>query len=85
MIIEQEQAMLKAQSEFDSMLTLLKDATSQGLGLHEVESTLWERLLRIGHLSIQGFIDSQGTGDLGPTLKYQGRTLKRLDDQACFG
>jgi len=79
MIIEQEQAMLKAKSEFDSMLMFLKDATSQGLGLHEVERTLWERLLKIGHLSLQGFIDSQGTGDLGPTLEYEGRTVKRLE------
>jgi len=79
MIIEQEQAMLKAKSEFDVMVTQLKDAASQGLELHEVESTLWERLLRIGHLSLQGFINSQGTGDLGPTLEYEGRTLKRLE------
>ncbi len=79
MIIDQEQAMLKTQSEFDSMLTMLKDATDQGLQLHEVESNLWERLLKIGHLSIQGYIDSQGTGDIGPTLEYQGRTLKKLD------
>jgi len=79
MIIEQEQAMFKAQSEFDSMLMFLKDATNQGLGLHEVESTLWERLLKNDHLSLQGFIASQGTGDLGPTLEYEGRTLKRLE------
>ena len=79
MIIDQEQAMLKTQSEFDSMLTMLKDAADQGLQLHEVESNLWERLLKIGHLSIQGYIDSQGTGDIGPTLEYQGRTLKKLD------
>lgn len=78
MIIDQEQAMLKTQSEFDSILTMLKDATGQGLQLHEVEANLWERLLRIGHLAIQGYIDSQGIGDLGPTLEYQGRTLKRL-------
>ncbi len=79
MIIDQEQAMLKTQSEFDSMLTMLKDAADQGLQLHDVERNLWERLLKIGHLSIQGYIDSQGTGDLGPTLAYQGRVLNRLD------
>jgi len=80
MIIEQERAMLKMQSEFDSMLTMLKEAISKGLQLHEVESNLWDRLLRIGHLSIQGYIDSQGTGDLGTTLEYQGRSLKKLDN-----
>ncbi len=79
MIIEQEQAMLKTQSEFDSMLTMLKDASDQGLQLHEVESSLWERLLKIGHLAIQGHINGQGTGDFGPTLEYQDRTLRRLD------
>jgi hypothetical protein len=31
MIIEQERTMLKTQSEFDSMLTMLKEATSKGL------------------------------------------------------
>ncbi len=79
MIIDQEQAMLKTQSEFDAMLTMLKDATDQGLQLHEVETNLWERLLKIGYLSVQGYIGSQGTGDLGPTLEYQERTLKRLE------
>ncbi len=79
MIIDQEQAMLKTQSEFDGIITMLKDATRQGLQLHEVEANLWERLLKIGYLSIQGYIDSQGTGDLGPSLDYQGRTLKRLE------
>ena len=59
MIIEQEQAMLKTQSEFDSMLTMLKDASDQGIQLQEVESSLWERLLKIGHLAIQGHINAQ--------------------------
>jgi len=39
-IIEQEQAMHKAKFEFDSILTLLKDAASQGFQLREVESIL---------------------------------------------
>ena len=78
MIIDQEQAMLKTQSEFNSMLTMLKDAAEKGLQLHEVEGSLWERLLKIGHLSMQGYIESHGTGDFGPTLEYGGRTLKRL-------
>jgi hypothetical protein len=79
MIIEHEQALLKAQSEFESMLAMLKDATAQGLKLHEVEGNLWERLLRIGHLSVQSYIDAQGTCDLGATVQIEGRTLKRLD------
>jgi hypothetical protein len=79
MIIDQEQAMLKTQSEFVSMLTMLKQASDQGLQLHEVEANLWERLLKIGHLSVEAFISSQGTGDLGPTLEYEGRTMKRLN------
>jgi len=79
MIIEHEQALLKAQSEFESMLAMLKEASAQGLKLHEVEGNLWERLLRIGHLSLQIYIDAQGTGDLGATVQIEGRTLKRLD------
>lgn len=36
-------------------------------------------MLNLGRLLLQEFVDQQGSGDLGPTLEYHGKTLQRLD------
>jgi hypothetical protein len=40
----------------------------------------WDRLLQLGHALLRGFVNAQGTGDLGATLEYEGRLLNRLDE-----
>ena len=47
---------------------MAKQAADNGVMMHEMEGNLWERLLKIGYLSLQGYVDSQGTGDLQNTL-----------------
>jgi hypothetical protein len=79
MILAKEQAILKAEEEFQKMLEMIKQAAAHGVMIHEVEGNLWERLLQIGRLALQGYVDSQGTGDLGPTLAYEGQMLNRLE------
>jgi hypothetical protein len=79
MILAKEQAILKAEEEFQKMLEMIKQAVAHGVMMHEVEGNLWERLLQIGRLTLQGYVDSQGTGDLGPTLEYEGQMLNRLE------
>ena len=46
--------------------------------LHELEVGTWPRLLQIGHQTLQMLFTLLGTGDVGPTLVLEGRTLRRL-------
>lgn len=80
MILAKEQAIFKAEEEFQNMIETVQQAAANGVMIHEVEGDLWERLLKIGRLTLQGYVDSQGTGDLGPILAYEGRELHRLDE-----
>jgi hypothetical protein len=45
-----------------------------------VEQRLRGELQELGRLLLQEHVDAQGTGDLGPTFTYQGRTLRRLEN-----
>jgi hypothetical protein len=79
MILAHEQAFLKAKEEFQEMIELAKQAANNGVRIHEVETDLWEGLLKMGRCMLQGYVDAQGTGDLGPTLEHEGQTLNRLE------
>lgn len=55
-------------------------AAQDGRPMHEMERELWQRLLKIGHQSMEQFIREQGDGDLGETfVTSDGRVLKRLE------
>ena len=79
MIIAQETAMLKAKKEFQKIEQAIRQATIEGERIDVVEENLWERMLNLGRLVLTSFVAGQGIGDLGPTLEYEGRILKRLD------
>ena len=79
MILAREQAILKAEEEFQNMIEMAKQAADNGVMIHEVEGDLWERLLKIGRLTLQGYVEAQGTGDLGQTIDYEGQEHNRLD------
>ena len=56
----------------------VRQAAEDGRPLHEMEQTIHETVLRMGHQAMSLFIDLQGDGDLGPTLTTEdGTTLKR--------
>jgi hypothetical protein len=78
MIVLKEMDILKAKAEFDSLLAMVEQAAQEGTRIDLVEQDLWNRLLRLGRISLGAYIHAQGTGDLGPTLTYKGRELKRL-------
>jgi len=80
MIMTEEQAILKAKEQFDEMIGMIQQAATGGRMINEVEGDIWKRLLQIGRLSLQGYVDLQGTGDLGATLEYKGQMLKRLEE-----
>ena len=79
MIMAQENALLKAKEEFQKIEETIRQATIQGKRIDVVEENLWEQMLSLGRLMMTSFVAGQGTGDLGPTLEYEGRILKRLD------
>jgi hypothetical protein len=79
MIMAQEQAILKGQARFEQIVAFIRQATCDGQPVHQVEQGLWKRLLSLGHAMLESYVQGQGTGDLGPTLEHQGRTLRRLD------
>lgn len=78
MMMVQEQAILKAKKQFDQMEAAIRQAASEGQRIDRVERDLWDRMLGIARLMLQGYVDLQGRGDLGATLAYEGRTLNRL-------
>ena len=82
MIMTKERAILKAKEQFDEMVEMIRQATTEGWMINEVEGDIWKRLLKIGRLTLQGHVDLQGTGDLGATFEYEGQRLNRLD--GCY-
>lgn len=79
MIMAQEQSIIKAKDQFDQMVAAINKAAEEGQRIDIVERDLWQRMLAISRLMLQGFVDTQGTGDLGETLEYEGRVLNRLE------
>jgi hypothetical protein len=79
MIMAQENALLKAKEKFQKIEETIRQATIQGKRIDVVEENLWDQMLSLGRLMMTSFVAGQGTGDLGPTLEYEGRILKRLD------
>ena len=78
MILAQERTILKSQEQFEQMLDFVRQAAQDGLPVDQLERSLWSRLLALGHAMLEGFVEAQGTGDLGPTIEHEGRTLRRL-------
>ena len=79
MIMSQEAALLKAKEEFQKIEESIRQATVQGKRIDVVEENLWDHMLSLGRLMLTSFVAGQGTGDLGPTLEYEGRIFRRLD------
>ena len=77
-MMAQEQAILKAKSAFDQVVAAVRQAAAEGQRIDLAEHDLWQRMLAISRLLLQGFVDLQGSGDLGVTLEHEGRTLNRL-------
>ena len=79
MMVLNELDILKAKAELDDLLAMVQQAAQAGTRIDLVERDLWTRLLRLGLISLKAFVHAQGTGDLGPTLPYEGQMLNRLE------
>jgi len=79
MMMAQEEAILKAQTQFDEMLDLVRRAPATNSTIDQVERDLWVRLLAVGRAMLEGYVAGYNTGDFGPTLEREGRSVRRLE------
>jgi len=80
MIMSQERSLLKGQEQFEQIAAFVRQASCEGRPIDEVERGLWKGLLKMGHALLEGFVQGQGTGDLGPDFEQEGRVLRRLEE-----
>ena len=67
--------------EFDEILTFVQRAFQEGGTAHEVESGLWQRMLRLGRSVYQTWLDLFGDGDAGERIVLEdGRAVRRRVD-----
>jgi hypothetical protein len=65
--------------EFSQILTFIQTGYQQGYTAHEVESGLWQRMLKLGHDLFQAWLDLFGDGDGGDWVVLEdGREVGRL-------
>jgi len=77
-MVAQDGAFLKSQVEFGAILARMQKVASEGRSIREVEKELHGSLRELGRLMLLEHVRAQGKGDLGPTLEYRGRVLRRL-------
>jgi hypothetical protein len=81
MIITPEQAALKAQEQFHSLIDFVHNASQQGQRIDRVERELMRQLLALGLILLNAFVAQQGDGDVGPEVETpDGRTARRLPE-----
>lgn len=66
---------------FWSLVEHMQHAADQQQPLHQVEETLFRRLLVLGRWLLQAFLDMSGTGDVGPTLTVAGDASSDPDQE----
>src|SRR3954447_18877519 len=82
MIITPEQAVLKAQHQFDALREFVQQAARDGQRIDTVEREIFRQLLGLGHALLSAFVAAQGDGDLGPQAETpEGRIVRRLPER----
>jgi hypothetical protein len=61
------------------MVGFVRQAAREGRPIDQVERDLWESVLALGHTLLAGYVAGVGPGDVGQTLRQEGRELKRLE------
>jgi hypothetical protein len=79
MILSKEQAILKSEIQLKELLIYVQQAVANAERIDQVERTLLQRLLALGHTLLMTYVASHGDGDQGPTATAtDGRTWRRL-------
>jgi hypothetical protein len=76
-----EPHLLKAHAQFQTLLDFVQQAGADALRLDQVERTLFDQLLQLGHTLLTAFVAQAGDGDVGPTATAaDGQTCRRLPE-----
>lgn len=79
MIMNQEQALLKAQAQLNQLIESVHSAVEQSHRVDQVERELMAQLLDLGLTLLNLFVAQHGDGDLGATAEtVEGRIVQRL-------
>ncbi len=79
MIMNQEQALLKAQAQLDQLIESVHSAVGGSRRIDQVERDLTAQLLDLGLTLLNLFVAHHGDGDLGATAEtVEGPTVQRL-------
>jgi hypothetical protein len=83
MIMTKEEGFLKAQESFLDLVALVEKAQKTGPRIDELERDLLRGLWRLGLILLQGYVASQGDGDVGETVPVPNRAtpLQRLPNK----
>jgi hypothetical protein len=76
-MMAQEQDFLKARQQFDRLCELVRQAGREGWRMDEIERELMPRLMWLGREFLEGHVQAQGNGDVGPTVTSDDGTLRR--------
>ena len=76
----QETEFLKAQQQFQQLCELMRQAGREGWRMDEIERRAMPKLMRLGREFLAGHVERQGTGDAGPEVAYDNRTLNRSQE-----
>src|SRR5210317_2236373 len=79
-MMTQETEFLKAQQQFQRLCDLMRQAGREGWRLDEIERRAMPELMRLGLDFLTGHVERQGTGDAGPEVRYDNRTLRRSEE-----
>lgn len=80
MIAEHETSLLAGKQDLEAMVAYVSQAVTDGKPIHEVEEGLWRKLLKLGLLLLESFVEQQGHGNVGDTLELDNaRIVKPLD------
>jgi len=71
----------KAEALFQKMILFVSSASASGeLRIDEVERSLFDMGLALGHELLGAFVTAAGDGDHGETVEHEGQTLHRSQD-----
>lgn len=80
MITAKELDLLKAQAQYEKMCQFLRQAVEDGMRADQVERGLFPQAMEMCLHMLRAFVESRGTGDEGPTIEREGKTMQRLPE-----
>jgi hypothetical protein len=81
MIMAQERTLLKGKVQWEELAEFVRQAAREGRPIGQVERSVWESVLALGRTLLGAYVEGVGPGDVGETLAWEGRELKRLESQ----